>query len=242
MRRSTCVVVLLAPHRKQCACWAESDKTHCLLATIRGPGVSLYPSSHSSHCSHTCPEELYDWRGQDKRDNTLSAASKKVYRGRLASFLDIKKRAANRAPVPKLLKTRLANKWGMSATDQLLRDGAGSGVQDFVEPWPCKRLSPNEERYYVECSDLPAHIQGASIGRSRRACIFNSETGDSRLETLWGAAQRVLIEHSDEGSATFPGKMWLFAGGACHIRGWFFFTTHPTGATTTATWLCVARA
>lgn len=167
-------------------------------------------------------QELPDWRGMDTEGGKLHSTSKEKYKQRLVEFLCDKLEQKKRVTVPKLLQTRLANKWALIATDAALASGVGGSMQSFIDDAPCRPLQPGEVRYLLDVAEMDEEMRAASPGRRYRSCIFSDGTGETRLEVIWGSAKKALVQHTDMGSATFNGKVWLWGPSSVHCRGWCF--------------------
>lgn len=88
-------------------------------------------------------------------------------------------------------------------------------------------MRDHEQRFCVHVSDLPDNIRAISADRTRRSCILDKQTGDSRLECVFDqSARRTLVFCTDMGAIGWYKHYFLFA--KVRIRGCFFFhLPHP---------------
>ena len=123
---------------------------------------------------------------------------------------------------PKLQQKKLMTKWATVGTDGAFQAGLGEGLVAFNDRRQKLGLDANETKFYIPIGDLPVELQATSPDRTRRVCIADDSTGDTRLEVSWADAvrSRSLHERSDMGSNTFPSKLWMFGRPGTKTRGW----------------------
>ena len=115
---------------------------------------------------------------------------------------------ADRPKAGPLTKKYMSNRDHAVAGDAALRSVTNtSGVSHFLSPRLVGRLLPHEERYTIPLTDLPDGLSDLSVGLRKRSCIFNSETGETRLEVDWGTPMPSLWMCSDMGSDTWQHKL-----------------------------------
>jgi hypothetical protein len=129
----------------------------------------------------------------------------------------------DRAParLKKLKQVRLANKHHVQGLDHAMTAGCGLGLQDFIGAAPPTRaLKAHEQRYFVPVSDLPTEVAEASLGRVRRACVYDENAESTRLEYELSQENRTLVSWLDMGAIGWPSKYFLYMEAG--VRGWFF--------------------
>lgn len=152
--------------------------------------------------------------------------SKQKWAARTATFLGDKSKQDNKNRTAKHDKHYEPNVECMRAIDHQLQSMCGFGLKAFTAERPPQPLGQHERRYWAPASSLPEALAVAG-GHLSRSCIENTETGEKRLEVLWGNSRKMLIEVIDTGSIGYPAKFWMGTKGLlrhvwyrdpCHLK------------------------
>ena len=136
----------------------------------------------------------------------LSLSSKAQLRVRLERFLS---NSPLHDPADQHEVMRLANSLCIKGLDHTLSTTFGMSLRDFrgagISP-----LAPDEVRYFIDRAKLPSSL--VSRGETRRCCILNKTTGETRLELQHAGRtpRNVLFTCSDTGSVGWQMWFWLF--------------------------------
>ena len=115
---------------------------------------------------------------------------------------------------------KVANMLNLRALDHGMMVTLRRGLADFVLRLPIKGPRRDEERYAAENEDLPAQFRRE--GACRRCCLEDKVTGATRFELPAEVlAQDSLFIFSDQGSAGWPGYLYLFTW--IDVMGFVFY-------------------
>lgn len=181
---------------------------------------------YSNLCTCWCSCEVRrdqvfsDWFGGVRFKNGVAVESdKRKWSARVRAFLNAKgKQTVAEKKLP-WNKKYLPNCEAISGLDGALQ-GFGLGLGDFGFVQKPRALLQHERRYFVEAAELPPAF-AEDLGLLRRACIEDTTSNETWIETDWNSDRRLLVNALDCGSKARPGNFFLYSAG--DIRGCMFF-------------------
>lgn len=156
--------------------------------------------------------------------NRLTEESFGKYQDRVQQFLHELAPRSDQKPLPGLRDDGMPNLQHLVALDHTLFVTTSLNMKSFQADRPLRPLGPTQERYFVETSSLSPAVAASSLGRARRSCIIDKETGATALGALWVPGRLVLQEVIDMGPCSWPVRSAMFCG--FDIRGSYTFDVH----------------
>lgn len=117
--------------------------------------------------------------------NRLTEESFGKYQDRVQQFLHELAPRSDQKPLLGLRDDGMPNLQHLVALDHTLFVTTSLNLKSFQADRPLRPLGPTQERYFVETSSLSPALAASLLGRARRSCIIDKETGATALEALW---------------------------------------------------------
>ena len=132
-------------------------------------------------------QALPDFRGADaKGSGQLKQKSTQAAKEKIADYLSRGRATVAKTKKLNIKQKRLANKHSLQASDNALMGGLHiEGLSVFRVAHPPGPLGPTMGRFYIPMAGFPGPLQAVAHCRTRRSCIKDKDSGQTRLEVMW---------------------------------------------------------
>ena len=156
--------------------------------------------------------------GETDVDGNLVPKAIEAIERRLGALMERLPEGSDRPRLGSLQQRYMSNREHALAADQAISSvTSAKGWKHFHADRSPGRLEENEKQYSIPISELPEELKESCRGMTRRACIENTQTGETCLQVNWNLPLPSIWACTDGGMDTWQHRLKMFY--AYDIRG-----------------------